>query len=159
MTTLTRLLASPFLAALTILALAVPGTFAPLAAQEQSNSIEVGDFVVHYNAIPTTLLTPEVARHYGITRSSGRALLNISVLRKGEDGATGTPARVTAAATNLNGQRQDLAVREVREAEAIYYLAEARFQDREVLTFELEVAPEASEEVIRARFQQQFFAQ
>lgn len=131
---------------------------APALSQE-SHVIEVGDIAIHYNAIPTTMLTPEVARQYGITRSSGRSLLNVSVLRKQEGMPAATPATVTAAATNLNGQRQDLRVREVREGEAIYYLAEARFQDAETLTFDLEITPEGSSEAIRTRFQQQFFAQ
>ncbi len=142
--------------ALALLALlALPG----LVSAQQANVIEVGDVAIHYNAIPTTMLTPEVARQYGITRSSGRSLLNVSVLRKHEGMPAATPAVVTAAATNLNGQRQELRVREVREGEAIYYLAEARFQDAETLTFDLEITPEGSDEVIRTRFQQQFFAQ
>lgn len=135
--------------------LALPG----LVSAQQADVVEVGDVAIHYNAIPTTMLTPEVARQYGITRSSGRSLLNVSVLRKREGMPVATPAVVTAAATNLNGQRQDLRVREVREGEAIYYLAEARFQDAETLTFDLEIIPEGSDEVIRTRFQQQFFAQ
>ena len=47
------------------LALALP------AAAE--NSVRSGDLVVHYNAVPTTSLTPEVARQYAITRSANRA--------------------------------------------------------------------------------------
>ena len=138
--------------------LALLVVFAPVLAAQDAHLVEVGEYTVHYNALPTTLLTPEVARQYGITRSSGRALLNVSVIRDQDGLPTGIPARISAAATNLNGQRQDLNVREVREAEAIYYLAEARFQDQETLTFDLEVTPEGSDEVIRTRFSQQFFA-
>ena len=126
---------------------------------EDGNMIEVGDIRVHYNALPTRLLTPEVARQYGITRSANRALLNVSVLKSENGSSHGTPATVKASATNLNGQRQELRVMEVREADAVYYLAEARFQDRETLAFDLEVTPQGSTETIRARFQQQFFAQ
>ena len=128
----------------------------PLFAQ---NSTRSGDLVVHYNAVPTTSLTPDVARQYGITRSANRALVNVSV-RRGSPGADeAVPARVTVAATNLNGQRSDLRVREVREGEAIYYLAEARFQGQETLAFDIEVQAEGAAAPIRASFRQEFFPQ
>ena len=67
------------------------------------NSTRAGDFTVHHNAVPTTSLTPDVARQYGITRSANRALLNVSV-RRGEPGAdVAVPAKVLAVATNLAG--------------------------------------------------------
>ncbi len=128
----------------------------PLQAQ---NSLERGDLVLHYSAIASTTITPEVARQYAITRSTGRALLNVSLMRKQADGSQkAIPARVTAAVTNLNGQRQDLAVREVREGDAIYYLAEPRVGDKETLNFELSALPEGGGEAITTRFQQEFFA-
>ncbi|HEX5693313.1 MAG TPA: DUF4426 domain-containing protein, partial [Arenimonas sp.] len=72
--------------ALCALALALP-----VAAQ---NSVRSGDLVVHYNAVPTTSLTPDVARQYGITRSANRALVNVSV-RRGTPGADeAVPAQV-----------------------------------------------------------------
>jgi hypothetical protein len=124
-----------------------------------ANSVRSGEWVVHYNAVPTTSLTPEVARQYGITRSANRALVNVSV-RRGEPGADqAVPARVMVAATNLNGQRSSLRVREVREGEAIYYLAEARVQGQETLAFELEVSTEGAAAPIRASFRQEFFPQ
>ena len=117
------------------------------------NSLTRGDIEVHYNAVPTTVLAPEVARQYAITRSANRALLNIAVLRAGRAVA----AKVSGAATNLSGQRQELALREVREGEAIYYLAEPRVADRETLDFDLSVLPEGSPEAIPVKFRQEFF--
>jgi hypothetical protein len=123
------------------------------------NSVRSGELVVHYNAVPTTSLTAEVARQYGITRSANRALVNVSV-RRGAPGADqAVPATVRVAATNLNGQRSDLRVREVREGEAIYYLAEARFQGQETLNFEVEVSAEGATAPVRASFRQEFFPQ
>lgn len=128
----------------------------PLQAQ---NSLERGDLILHYSAIATTTLTPEVARQYAITRSSGRALLNVSLMRKQADGREmAIRAKVTAVATNLTGQRQDLAVREVHEGDAIYYLAEPRVGDKETLNFQLSALPEGGSEAITASFQQEFFA-
>lgn len=123
------------------------------------NSVRSGDLVVHYNALPTTSLTPEVARQYGITRSANRALVNVSI-RRGTPGADqAVPAKVSVAATNLNGQRSELRVREVREGEAIYYLAEARIQGNETLNFEIEATPEGATAPVKASFRQEFFLQ
>lgn len=123
------------------------------------NSTRAGDFTVHHNAVPTTSLTPDVARQYGITRSANRALVNISV-RQGEPGADrAVKATVKLVATNLNGQRLDLQAREVREGEAVYYLAEARVTGNDTLSFELEVTPEGATAPIKASFRQEFFAQ
>src|SRR5690606_27352338 len=105
--------------------IALLALFAATPALAQ-NSLRAGDITVHFNAVPTTTLAPEVARNNGITRSANRALVNIAV-RQGEPGADrAVPATVTVSATNLNGQRVDLRMREVREGAAIYYLGEVR---------------------------------
>ncbi len=130
----------------------------PATAQNQ-NTVQSGDITVHYNALPTRSLSADVAHQYGITRSASRGLLNVAV-RRGADGADkAIPATVTAAATNLNGQRQDLKLREVREGEAIYYLAEVRVADKETLTFDIEVKADGAPSPLRATFQQQFFVE
>ena len=124
-----------------------------------ANSTQVGDLHVYYNALPSTELTPEVARQYGITRSANRALVNISV-RQGEPGADrAVTAKVTVSATNLAGQRVELRMREVREGDAIYYLGEARTSGQETLSFDLSVTPEGAERPIRTVFRQEFFGQ
>jgi hypothetical protein len=128
----------------------------PAAAE---NSLRAGEFVLHWSAIPTTTLTPEVARAALVTRSANRALVNIAVRR----GPVGGPdvaaaAKVSIAATNLAGQRVTLRVREFREADAIYYLAEARFSGQDTLTFEVEAVPEGGRP-IRTTFRQEFFPQ
>ena len=136
-----------------LLALAI----APVHAQHM---VESGEFVVHYNALPTTQLPPEVARSYSITRSPNRALLNISVQRRAADGTPASAtAQVQASATNLTGQRRELAVREVRDQGAIYYLSETRVSNLETLIFDVVVQPEGAAAPITLRFQQQFFTE
>jgi hypothetical protein len=120
------------------------------------NSTTRGAYTIHYHALPTTLLTPEVARSSGITRSASRGLLNIAVLRDAEGKQVATTARVEAAATNPTGQRQSLRMREVREGEAIYYLGEPRISADERLDFEVTVTPAGSAEPIVIRFTQSF---
>jgi hypothetical protein len=127
---------------------------------DEPNSIERGDITLHFNAVPTVTLDPQIARQYAVTRSSGRALLNIAVRRRRPDGQSeAVSASVQAVATHPNGQRQSLAVREVREGDAIYYLAEPRISDGDTLEFQLDVIVQGESEPITARFRQQFFSQ
>lgn len=127
----------------------------PLAALAQGQ-IQRGEYTIYYSALPTTLLSPEVARSSGVTRSASRGLLNIAVLRDNAGVSSAVVAQVTAAATNLNGQRQDIRMREVREGEAIYYLGEPRVDDGGRLDFEIEVTPLGAETPIRIEFSQPF---
>ena len=80
----------------------------PLSLQAQQSQ-DFGQYVVHYNALNTNLIPPQVAQAYGIQRSSSRALLNITVLKKVMDNP-GSPvkAEITTTATNLTGQRRQL---------------------------------------------------
>jgi len=89
---------------------------------EAQQSQDFGDYVVHYNALNTNFIPPQVAKGYGIHRSSSRALLNITVLKKVMDTpGTAVKANVTASGTNLTGQRREIDIREIKEAEGAIY--------------------------------------
>jgi hypothetical protein len=125
---------------------------APLLAQSQT----AGDITVHYSAIPTLDLDPTVARNSAITRSANRALLNIAVRRRQGEGDVAVEAEVSGTASNDAGQMQSLAVRRVREGDAIYYLAEPRLRPGDTLRFELSVLPEGAIQPIAIRFSRPF---
>lgn len=126
---------------------------APAFAQQAH---EFGEFTVHYNALNTSQLAPQVARTYGIQRSSTRALLNITVLHRGEP----VNAAVVAGAKNLTGQRRDIDMRKVEEGgEAIYYIGEFRVNNLETLDFNVSVNPEGSDETFEVKFRQQFYTE
>jgi hypothetical protein len=128
------------------------------AGTASAQQLVSGDLILHYSALPTLQLQPEVARQYGLTRSAGRALLNVAVRRTQADGSDiAVAATVSASATNLAGQRQDLRMREVREGDAIYYLAEARISDGETLRFELSATVDGAPRPLAVRFQQDFY--
>lgn len=122
------------------------------------NSQDFGDYVVHYNALTTDFLSPEVARHYDITRSKNRAMLNITVLKK-DLGLAAQPVRaaVSARAVNLNQQVKPLSMREVDDGNAIYYIAEFSVDHGETLDFDVQVEPADSGRQMNVRFRQQFF--
>jgi hypothetical protein len=123
---------------------------------EQSQSF--GEYVIHYNAFATGDLSPEIAKAYGITRSKNRALLNVTVLKKMLS-TTGRPvtATVKSNVANMNRQLQMLDTREVRESNAIYYLAEVNVNDQDTLEFNIDVTPTGHDQTAHIQFRQQFF--
>lgn len=134
-------------------------TLASVSNSQAQATAEEGAYTLHVNAISTLDLSPEVARASGITRSASRGLLNIAIRRMQTDGSdVATRATVTADAINLSGQRQILSLREVREGDAIYYLAEPRVSESEELTFEISARPEGNASILKARFKKAFFA-
>lgn len=122
------------------------------------SSRDFGDFVVHFNALTTDQLTPQIAGQYGIVRSENRAMLNVSILEKGEDGmTTPVPGSVSATAINLTGQLKNLAMREITEGTAIYYIGETTVNDGETLIFTVDVTPINDPSRYTVRFMKQFF--
>jgi len=130
----------------------------PTAERAGATSRDFGNYVVHFSALSTDQLTPEIARNYGIVRSKNRALLNISVLKKAE-GTTGTPvtARVTALVANDTGQVKDSAIREIREGDAVYYIADYAVSSGETLVFSVDAIPEGETAPLSLRFTQTFY--
>jgi len=118
-----------------------------------------GDYVLHFNAISTDQLAPEVARAYNIVRSKNRAMLTVSII-KGNEGSAGEsqPGDVTATAANLTGQIKNLSLREIRENEAIYYIGDVAVANAETLVFDIDAIPEGSTNQFSVRFSRQFFA-
>ncbi len=116
-----------------------------------------GRYTVHYNAFTTDTLTATVAQRYGLIRSQNRALLNISVLQDEDNDSRAVRARVSATATNLNGQLRQLEVRELTEQEAIYYIAEMPVGNEQVYTYSVQITPDGESEPLALRFRQQFF--
>ncbi len=94
----------------TLILLAALTSLPAIAQQAQ----EFGDYIIHYNVLSSSLITPEVAKAYGIRRSDSRALINISVLKNAEGKtATAVKAKVTASGRNLTGQTRNVDMREI----------------------------------------------
>jgi len=133
--------------------------FATDSAAQQSQ--DFGDYVVHYNALNTNLIPPQVAQAYGIARSANRALLNVTVLKKVMD-TPGSPtsAKVTASGTNLTGQRREIELREIKEpGGAVYYVGEFPVHNLETYLFDVLVGVEGEAQPLEVRFKQQFFTE
>ena len=128
----------------------------PQAEPAGASSADIGDHVVHFSALSTDQIPPEVARAYNIVRSKNRAMLNVSVL-KAETGKAVT-ATVTVKTVNLTGQLKTVTMRKVEEQEAIYYIGETPVANRETLIFDISVTPEGATQASEVRFKRQFYS-
>jgi hypothetical protein len=122
------------------------------------NAVNFGDYAVHYNALRSDALTPEIAQAYQLTRRNNRAMVNITVQKKAGAGKTvAHKAQVEGFASNLNAQVKNLEFREIVDGDAIYYIAETQVSHEETLKFEIKVTPEGNATSTLVKFNQQFF--
>ena len=133
-------------------------TSLPAFAQQAQ---EFGDYIVHYNALNSSLITPEVAKAYGIRRSDSRALINISVLKNAEGKtAKAVKAKVTASGRSLTGQTRNVEMREIDDGDgAIYYIGELSVRNMETFDFTIVVLVEGQSEPFNVKFRQQFYTE
>ena len=122
----------------------------------------VDDYTVHYNLLNSSFIEAAVATQYGIKRSKNIGLLNISVMKKSEKNPnTGTGMAVISNifghGASLAGQVKSLAFKEIKEADAIYYIATFPINNGERLSFDLQVQPEKVGKLIPLKFKEQVF--
>ena len=119
------------------------------------NMKKMGSMQIHYMAINATFLTPEIAKAYNIERSRFNGLLNISVL---DDSKKSTPAKsvnIRGKARNDLGQIKTLEFDEVKEGNAIYYLAQINYSDEETFYFDITISD--GKETHQLKFTQKFY--
>ena len=102
------------------------------ARAEQSQ--QAGGYSVHYVAFASTFLSADMASKYKVVRGRNRALVNISILDKDNKPVR---AKLRGTVKNLPGQILKLEFEEVLEGDAVYYLAQTRFSDRELMRFDI----------------------
>ena len=107
----------------------------------------LGAYTIHYNALSTQSLSPDIAKAYGIRRSKNRGMINVAVRKKLDDGSEiPVSAKVDVHMRNIHAQITQLKSREIIEDQAIYYIAEFKTENNaEALpkaVFSVEVAIE-----------------
>ena len=143
-------------------AILVLGLLAVSTNSPAQQSMDLGDYVVHYNALNTGLLPPQMTQVYGIQRSPNKAMLIITALKKEENSVIGTPvhADVTASAVNLSGQRRSIEMREISDLNgAVYYIGVLTVYNLESFKFTVNLKIEGLEELAVVKFNQQFFTE
>ncbi len=123
-----------------------------------ANEHSVGEYTVHYNLLNSSFIQPKVATQYGIKRSKNIGLLNISVIKKSNTAeGTAVISNIFGHGASLAGQVKELAFKEIKESNAIYYIATFPISDRERLSFNLQVQPEKVGKLIPIKFKKQVF--
>jgi hypothetical protein len=150
-------------AGLTILACACGNTTQPAGQQAQESAAtfqDFGNYEVHFNALRTDALTADVARTYGIQRSTNRVMLNVTILQKQAEHTARKPVdgTVQVDAYNLNGQLKSLEMRRVAEGDAIYYIGEVSIGGTEILVFDITVTPSGENTPLKMKFSREFFS-
>jgi hypothetical protein len=119
------------------------------------NMKKLGSMNVHYMAIGSTFFTPEIAKIYGITRSRYNGLINISVLDNTQKGSPAKTVSITGKAKNNLGQFKDLTFQEVKEGDAIYYLAQVKYNNEETIHFDIMINDGSEQQ--KLKFSQKFY--
>ena len=130
--------------------------FASLCAHAQF--LKSGDIRVYANAMLSSQLNAEMARQYGVTRSSSRVLVHV-VVREGMPGKDKTlPAKITAVAIRKNGERTNINMQITKENQDVYYLGELNISGNEAINFEI-VTQIEKQKPLRMTFFQEFYNQ
>ncbi|MCN4143713.1 MAG: DUF4426 domain-containing protein [Thiohalomonas sp.] len=123
---------------------------------QAENAKEYADHIVYYNAFLTDSLPPQMTKQYALKRSKNYAMINISVMEKGAAVPTGVKSQVTGQLKNLMGQTRALEFREIKEGQAVYYIAQIGVQSKEVVNFSIDIKPESSKEKYEIKFSKKF---
>ncbi|MBL0626887.1 DUF4426 domain-containing protein [Aeromonas jandaei] len=121
----------------------------PLRAEQMK---ELGPWQVHYNAFNSSFLPPEVAKTYGLERSRYNGIINIAVQDKQ---GKAQAVSVTGEAKNLTGTIRNLSFQEVKEGDAIYYLATLPYRNEDTYQFTLKIMGGGQQQILT--FQQTFY--
>ena len=110
---------------------------------------------VHYIALSSTFLTPEIAKAYSIERSRYKGLVNISVLDNTQEGKPSKTVIINGKARNDVGQIKSLDFTEVVEGDAVYYLAQVSYTNEETIYFDINITDKGKQHNLK--FSQKFY--
>ena len=100
------------------------------------------------------MLTADIAKQYGIKRSTSLGVINISIVDKSGNGVS---AFIEGHAKNNLSQLKQLEFTKITEEHAIYYIATFNFVEAEHLNFNFYVVPDGESQRTMVTFVQQFF--
>ncbi len=155
-----------WMACLALLVLGVVGMVNPVTADSQipearvmsQEPIEMGNYRIYFSAFNSTFVPPGIAEQYSLRRGSRYGIVNIAIRDVSSDElGTAVTGRVSGHTMNLLTQKSSLKFSEVKEGSAIYYLADFKFSDEELLKFAIDVKPQGSSRSETLRFEQIFY--
>lgn len=141
-----------FAASLALTSLAQANTY-----DKQGDSMQqFGDYQVHYNVFNSSFILPSIANEYGLQRGKNRALMNVSVLKRQDDGTyRGIKAKVSGIHDDLL-QKEQLKFKEIVEDNAVYYIAGFKIHHRIDVYFTVDVQVEG-EKPFKVQWQKRLY--
>ncbi|MGV8940342.1 MAG: DUF4426 domain-containing protein [Lysobacter sp.] len=113
------------------------------SSHQQETTTRIGDTTVRATVLQTAMLGELVAGKYGIVRAENQVMLLIG-LRQGESSKEASvPARITATATDLRGQRHTIELRELHSGDLLDYFGTVKVSLPDTLRFELDITLES----------------
>jgi hypothetical protein len=115
------------------------------------------NYDVHYSTFTSAFIDPQVAKAYDLVRGDNHGIVNIAIRERMDDGSyIARRATVTGSSTNLI-HRVELDFKEVVEQNAIYYIAEFEYDDKDMRHFDIKVQPDPKIAPYRLKFSNTFY--
>jgi len=137
-----------------------PATPASAVAEYEHGDVvlPLGDVSIRASVVQTSALPQSVAHQYDIERSPETVLLLVGARKGPSASAVAIPVHVTARVTDLRGDQQRIAMKEVREGDSIDSAGVLRTSLPETLRFDLTVAV-AGQAPVTMQFVRDFYPQ
>jgi hypothetical protein len=116
-----------------------------------------GDYDVHYSVFNSTFISPEVASAYGLVRSKNSALINIAVRQRLDKGQSKAKKTIVSGSSSDLIHTTQLEFNEITERDTTYYLAELRFNNKELRTFTIKIQPDPNIAAYTLKFSQTLY--
>jgi len=114
-----------------------------------------GDYRVVYSAFNSSFVRPEIAAEHNISRGRTRGIVNVALVE--DDSTAGRPAIIDGTVTDLMSRQRNLDFFEVREGDAVYYLAPFDFTHEDPLTFRINVRVDSDSAAMPVTFRRTFY--
>ena len=129
-----------------------------LAGLAQADSKDFGEYTVSWSVLPSTFLTPEIAKENNLQRSKSIGIVNVAIMQTNADGTLSPVAgQVEGRVTNDIQQVRFLAFRRIQEGNAVYFIAEYQYGTAELLTFNVTARPTGHNQELPIRFSHALF--
>lgn len=128
----------------------------PSAEAQAPAELRTGDVLLRATTLPTLRLGEAMARQYDVERDADRVLLVVGLRRGPVARETSVPGRVSARVTDLLGNRQAIALREIRSDGYVDYVGTVAVSMPDTLRYEITAAPDGAP-VATLRFHRDYF--
>ena len=136
-----------------LLALSIVSLALPAVANDKVFK-QVGHNKIFFSAFNSTFIDPDVAVANQIIRGKDKGLVNIAVV---VGSGTGKSSVITGNVYNIFQMSQPLEFVEIREQDAVYYLAPFEFENEDFLTLKISVRADPKKPAYDLKFQKKMY--